>query len=271
MSKTTEETFIGTHARLLISDWKVIAELISKHSSFIKSHFDSENKSADEEIPNTALPHVLSRREIEEAINGPLQAFFKEKLSAYMKISLLRMYITLREDDTLKDYRADLPDFNKIPQTILQNTSLSDLKKIQQNLDALTIEHAEAWENARKEWNQTILQRLNEQKISFSDIEIKEFLDPEPISELFDRFTDLNIALPKLRKSDMNSSQYLTLKSDIAIQSSLSRQHISHGQADIQKTLSKLKSDFNAIAKQEKQMIEEQKKTTQEVIANISW
>ena len=176
----------------------------------------------------------------------------------------------MMEDETLKEKRATLSDEDKVPENILKNTTLADLTKIQQALDQLTTEHEQAWETHRQQWTQQMLQRLNEQGLSLSEIEVKEFTDLEPISELLDRFVALNIDLPKTKKSDMNFSKYLTLKADITIQSALSRQHMPHDQSDIQKVLGKLKSDFTAIAKQETQILADQKTETDQAVANIS-
>ena len=265
MAKKSEDIFVSTHAQVIVSDWKVFADIVAKHGKLIKE------QSYDTNEQETSLPHVISRREIEDALNGPMQSFFKQKLVAYTKLSLIRMNLNMVENDTFKNQRADLPDADKVPENILKNTSLSDVLKIQKELDQLTKAHADIWDQHRKQWNQQILQRLSEQNLSLSEIEIKEFTDPEPISELLDRFVTLNIDLPRTRKSEMSFSKYLTLKADIAIQSALSRQHLPHAQSDIQKILNKLKPDFSTIAKQESQLIASQKTSTNEAVANISW
>lgn len=266
MAKKNEDAFIGTHAKVILSDWPVIAALVAKHGKLIK-----EQSQTPSEEEKSVLPNVISRREVEDAINGPLQAFFKQKITAYSTISRIRLHLNMKEDDTLKEKRAKLSDEDKVPDSILKNTTSSDLTKILQELDQLTTEHEQQWEEHRQQWTQQILQRLNEQRLSLSEIEVKEFSDPEPISELLDRFVALNIDLPKTKKSDMNFSKYLTLKADITVQSALSRQHMPHGQPEIQKVLGKLKSDFNAIAKQETQILTDQKTAANQVVANISW
>jgi len=265
MATKKEEHFIGTHAKVILSDWQVLATIVTKHSTLIKE------STQEEESESEPGPQVLSQREIDDAFNGPMQAFFKQKITAHSAIARLRLHLTMNDDETFKEKRAKLPDEDKIPESILSSTSLSDLNKIGKELDQLTTEHHEQWEQCRDAWNKHILQRLSETGLSLSEIEIKEFQDPEPISELSDRFVSLNIALPKTHKADMDFSKYLTLKTDIAVQSALSRQHLPHEQSDIQRILKQLKSDFNAIRKQEQQILSEQKAATNQAVANITW
>ncbi len=265
MAEQKQTDLMGTDARLVISDWHVLAKIIAGHATLIKDLVQGE----DEE--ETSRPNVLSQREIEDAFNGPLQKFFKQKATAYAATARVRLEITMREDENLKGRRAKLNDKDKVPESIVKKTSISDLNKIQTALDQLTSEHNEKWEESRTAWNEHILQRLSECDLSLSEIEVKEFKDPEPISELNDRFVSLNIDLPKINKADMDFSQYLTLKADVTIQSALSRQHLPNAQSDIQRVLKQLKSDFSNIRKQEQQILEEQKTATNEVVANISW
>lgn len=264
MIKKQKDLFIGTHTRVILSDWKILADLITEHAFFIR-----ERTQPSQEENESTFPKVLSRREIEDALEGPLQGFFKQKISAYLKIVKVRMHLNIMEDEMLKDHSKTLSEEEKVPTRILQNISLSDLTKIQQTLDPLTTEHAEQWKQSREQWNQEIVEALNKQDLALSEIEIKEFLDPEPISELLNRFVHLNIDLPKTRQSEMGFSKYLALKATITIQSALSRQHLPHDQPTIQKTLNKLKSDFNFIAKQESEILETQKNATDQVVVDL--
>ena len=86
MVKKNEDAFIGTHSRITLSDWPVIADLVAKHGKLIKEQ--SQESTENEE---STLPNVLSRREIEDAINGPLQTFFKQKATAYATLSRVRL------------------------------------------------------------------------------------------------------------------------------------------------------------------------------------
>lgn len=266
MSKKTEHTFIGTHARIALSDWSTLADLVIKHGKLIKEQAH-ETESSEESSP---LPHVISQREIEDALEGPLQSFFKDKMTAYARIAKVQLNLTMREDDSFKDKRAELSDEDKIPEALLEKTSTSDLAKMQRDLNELTKTHEEEWQQCRDQWSQHILEHLNSEGLALSDIEIKEFMDAEPLSELMERYVVLNIELPKTKKSEMNFSKYLTLKANITIQSALSRQHLPNTSADIQKVLGKLKSVFSDIAKQESELINTQKATTQEVITSIA-
>ena len=91
MAKKSEDIFVSTHAQVIVSDWKVFADIVAKHGKLIKE------QSYDTNEQETSLPHVISRREIEDALNGPMQSFFKQKLVAYTKLSLIRMNLNMVE------------------------------------------------------------------------------------------------------------------------------------------------------------------------------
>jgi len=262
--KKERDLFIGTHARIVLSDYPVLAKLIMKYSQFVKDQLQSSNKQLH--YPT----HIINRREIEDAIDGPMSTFFKQKLTAYMALARIHMSLNILQEDTLKNKQSELLDIDKIPESLLKNMSLSDLSKIKQQLDQLTHEHAKVWEQSSKQWTEHTLSCLNNENLSLSTIEIKEFKDLEPISELLDRFTILNIDFPKMQKSDMNFSKYLMLKADIAIHSALSRQHKPHNQPDIQKILNQLKSEFTTIAKQELEIANTQGIATHQIVAKLS-
>jgi len=268
-SKKEEDRLIGTHAIVTLSDWDVLSSLIAKHSALVKEKSQRQKESDEEE--EVFEPDVLSQHEIDDAFNGPMQQFFKHASTTYSAIARVRLHLTMAEDESFKDKRAKLDDADKVPESILKGTSISDLNKIQDELDEIILNHGDYWEQCRKSWGDHLTKHIADVGVSLSDIEVKEFYDPEPISELFERFTTLNIELPKTRKADMDFAMYLTLKTDIAIQSALSRQHLPNAQSDIQKILKQLKSDFTAIQKQQQQILEEQQAEYNTLIANITW
>jgi hypothetical protein len=267
MAKKIEKTFIGTHERVILSDCASLSALIEKHGRRIKA----QRETAQDSENSAQNPHIISQQEIEDAINGPLQGFFKQIMSAHAKLSLIRMNLTILDDESFNKNRAQLTSDDQVPTNILQSISLSDIHKIQQELDQLTETQNQQWEKFHSDWAEYLNHRINEIGVSLSEIESSEFNTPEPSSELQERFIALNIALPKVKLDDMNFLKYFTLKSDIAIHSALSRQHLPNNQTDINKFLKKLKTDFDTMHKQESDLLAAHKSVTNQAVAKISW
>ena len=259
MNTTKTTALLSTDAKVFINNWQAIRKIITEHTTLVK-------KSQNETEQRTSSS-VFSDQQITDALTGPYQQFIKRTLSAYAKLTFLRLQLTIHQDDSLKSPHHR--DTEVIPSKILEKQTLSDLDKIQSQLDVLTQEHHQQWQEKIKTWNKQLTATLTKLEIPLNDIEVKELQDKEPLSELLDRFTELNIELPKLGKSDFNYEKYLRLKTELAIRSSLSRRHQSNTKDDVQAIIKKMKNDFTQIEQQEKTLWTEQNNATLKIIDPI--
>jgi hypothetical protein len=139
---------------------------------------------------------------------------------------------------------------------------------MQKTLDDQTQLHYQQWQEQIQQWQQQLITNLTAHDTQLSDIEIKEFQDQEPLSELLARFIDLHIDISK--PEVMNFEEYFHLKTHLTIHSSLSRRHQTHENHEIHKILKKLKKDFSAINKDEKELLTQQQLETDSVIEPIT-
>ena len=245
MSDPSSSYSVSTNAKILINEWKALRELVLGATS----------------TPEASEPALLTDRQINDALFGPFHPFFQQKLSSYATLAKARLLFAIAQDEALK---------NQSPESIrgLEKITLSEVDKIQGELDELSKQHYETWQAHLKNWNQKLLLSLTANDLSLSEIEIQEFQNQEPLSELFDRFTDLHLDMPTWEP--MGFQQYLQLKAHLAIHSCLSRQHQPHETTEIQKRLKKLKKDFDHISAEEKKLIESQKRDTQKIIEPLA-
>ncbi len=259
MTDKKQDHFIDTSARIIFSDWKILANIAVKHSTSVK---DMLQANAEESSPFT----ILSDTQVAEALAGPFGHFFKQKMSAYARISRMQMELNISKEDVFKGKRAPHAEAKALPKKQIDKFTLADVENIQNKLDTLTNEHITQWEEQLSLWKQQLVEQLTQQDQALSDIEIKEINDPEPLSELLDRFTNLSVELPKVKKGDVTFTSYLTYKAQLAIHSSLSRKQLPHQADDIKKVLKKLKAFFDQVQKQEQALIEQQQTETDEAI-----
>ncbi|WP_423062327.1 hypothetical protein [Candidiatus Paracoxiella cheracis] len=262
MAAKNTDSFISTDAKVLINDWQALHKIIEAHTQLTTEQLEGDHSSS--------LTTLLSERQLTDALAGPYQKFFKQKLSAYATIVKLRLEITLQEDESLKIPDDDAQETNSTFKALLEKYTLNDLNKIQAELDQLTNEHNEQWETQLAEWNQQLLMSVIANQIPLTNIEIEAFKDKEPLSELINLYNDLNIDLPKLDFADFNFEQYLKLKLELVIRSSLHRRHEAHELTDISRIMKKFKSDFATIHQQEQQLVEKQKVDTQRIVEPIT-
>ncbi|ACJ18370.1 hypothetical protein [Coxiella burnetii] len=239
---------ISTDAKILINDWQNLHDKIVENATYIK-----ESKKVNETAST-----LISDQQLEDALKGPLQSFFRQKLSAYATLSKIRLLLVTTKDEIFKkNPREDAP-----PKAILEKITSAELNKIQQTLNELTKSHYQQWQEKRESWNKLLIMALTVNGITLSEIEIKELKDKEPLSELKNRFIDLNIPFPSTKL--MNFEHYLRAKVYLATRSSLSRQQQPHDDNIITKFLKKLNNEFNQIHKEETELIKAQQNETQE-------
>lgn len=248
----TNNKFIPTDTKILINEWQTLHDKIVENAQLVKIKKTEEASSS-----------LLSEQQLNDALNGPLQYFFKQKLKAYATISKVRLLLTTTQDDIFKNNPHD-----KVSLKDLEKINTAELDKMQQTLNELTKAHYQQWQEKRKSWDQQLTLAMTANNISLSEIEIKELKDKEPLSELMDRFIDLNIKMPSIEKMDFE--QYLRLKVYLTIRNSLSRQQEPHDDEAITKLVKKLNREFNQIHQEEKQLIKTQRAETEDIIKSLS-
>ena len=153
----------SSYARILISDWKVLAELVNNHTAFIK-------KTAQGKAPTTSLedpPEILDQRQLEDAVNGPYSAFFKTAFSAYARLSRVKMELNLRENEVFKDGRAEISPDLKLPSKLIEGLNFAKLDEIANLLNDITREHNDQWLQALSAWCNTLIITL-QKNLQFS-------------------------------------------------------------------------------------------------------
>lgn len=270
---------VTTHVRLLLSEWKALAKLIVTHSTPTKDKpitnledlesFDIENlENLVLEAPNENPP-ILHEKQILVALQGPYGTLIRQKMAAFAYITRLRLELHLSKEEVFKSRRATLPEEDQISPEKIVELSFSTLDNYQKELESMTEQHNEQWLHFIGHWNNEFMGFLVKESIKLTERESKEFQDEETPSEILPRFIEVGLKLPKPEYAEMNFSEYLELKGRLIIQSSLSRQHLSHTDTDINKIIKKFDKSFANMQKQEKRLVQEQQNLTQSVLKMI--
>ncbi len=259
---TLDNHFISTYAKNYLSDWSVIKHIIKQQTTWVKDIIhasDNEN-------------HAITDQQINDALNGPFQLFFKSHLRAYALLTKIETALTFTKDDTFKesDHMSDIT--LGISKYILDTTEFSTVQALRAKLDELTNTHYAQWETEIKNWTDLLLPefkllpQFKKNKLLLSENEIQDFSINQPLSEIHERLTELKIAIPKLSKSDFDFPQYFTLKATIAIQNALSRMQQPHTEKEIEEELKALKAPLKSIAHAEQTIIEMQQKALDDLL-----
>lgn len=259
-----ENHFISTYTNALLSDWKVAAGILREETAWMKDIIQSE-----ESKPDPLLASQINQQQINDALNGPFQHFFRAHLHAYATIAKIESALTILKEEFFKEGEYTTDTIYGLSTTFLNKIESSTLKQLREKCDALTKQHHADWKTHIQNWRESLLAELKKNNLLLSEPETQDFAVNETITELHNRFLDLKLGLPKLSKTPFDFNQYFTLKSALAIQSALARMQQLHTEKEIDAKLKYLSSIFKSIGKAEKELIETQKKALAELVAPI--
>lgn len=256
--------FISTYTAALLSDWKVPADILREETARMKDIIQSE-----ESKPDSLLASQLNEQQINDALNGPFQHFFKAHLHAYAMIAKVESALTISKEEFFKEGEQTTDTIYGLSTAFLNKIELSTLKQLREKCDALTQQHHADWKTHIQNWGESLITEFKKNNLLLSDPEIQHFAVNETITELHDRFIHLKLEPPKLNKIAFDFNQYFTLKSALAIQSALARMQQLHTEKEIDAQLKNLHSILKSISKAEKELTETQKKALTELVAPI--
>lgn len=251
--------FLTTYTKSYLTDWQLMKKLLHLYNDRIKDI---------KEFKETNKLKPLTQQLLNDALSGPYQHFFRQKLNAYQKILYAKEQLTLHETDILENTHIDTEDM--LSTNLLDTISMSKVNELQKQLTQLTQQHNSEWQEKINEW-QTILIDIIGNNYGLSETEAYQFTINEPISELLERFEGLNLSIPKIKSSSMGFSNYLTLKTDLAIHSTLARQHQAHQQSDVNKNLKTFKDLFEKIKEEEQAIITRHKTDTEALMQPVNF
>lgn len=256
--------FISTYTKSLLSDWSVPAGILQEETARMKDIIQ-----LGESKPDPLLASQLNDQQINDALNGPFQHFFKAHLHAYATIGKIESALTISKEEFFKEGEHTTDTIFGLSTSFLDKIELSTLKQLREKCDALTRQHHADWKTHIQQWRESLIAVFKKNNLLLSNPEIQDFAINETVTELHDRFLDLKLGLPKLNKTAFDFNQYFTLKSVLVIQSALARMQQLHTEKEIDAQLKNLQSIFKSISKTEKELIEAQKKVLAELVEPI--
>lgn len=264
MSNTfTFPSMITTYQKVLLSDWPIMAKIILKHSSLLREG------GYKEELSKTSATNVLLDKQIRDAVTGPFSTFFLTKIHAFTLLARIRMALHISKEDLFNDNISPLAK-SKLESKYLEKFSTDDISKIQEAFNDLVLKHNQQWEGQLFFWQISITSALKNAGLSITELESDEFVSAEPLSELLDRYNNLNIAPIKFVQP-LTFSDYFRLKAYLTILSALSRQQLPHTDKDIDHYMKALKKPLAEIHKSEKELHQQQEAETSQLIKPIEF
>lgn len=259
MALTFKNYNLSAYGRALINNWQPMKQwIMAKNLSALRElHNDTEAAPSD----------LITDDHLLEVLSGPYALFFQRTLSAYSIIHYAKHQHALHEEELFKDY--DASKASPLSDTDIKQIASLDLKQMQKQLNDTLQQHDQQWETVTEQWQKAILNELNALKIT--EQEQEALMAYEPISEIINRFNDLNLTPPKHVLGKISFADCLNLKAYLLVYSCLSRQHLPNSPDDIQKTMKKTKKLLNEISSQTKELDNQQTNDINTIVAPLSF
>ncbi len=258
-----QQHFIGTYTKNLFADFSIIAAYIQQKTVWVKDTLQPKDE-------NALGFHLLSNQQINDALNGPFQIFFKPHLHVYTKIATIETALTVSKEDIYKESETEIDKVFNVSQDFLGKMEFSTLSQMRTKLDTLVKEHYALWESTVQNWTATVLQELKKNNVMLTEMEIQEFSINQPASELDDRLIHLKITPAKSKLPYLDFQQYFTIKATLAIHSALNRLQLPNSEKDIEAHLKNCQATLKEISKGEKGLAQTQQSPLDQLLADIS-
>ena len=259
----TQSYFMSSYAKVFLSSWPVLAELVIKHVQPSKVHLLSDNQ--DQEKTSDHLP-LITDQQIAAALNGPYQEFFKACFSAYSMLTQVKKAHALMGDEALKTGVLDDDlEFNKK----MTRVSLPQAENLAKQLDELVLALDQELTEVLVDITAGMKEQLNQLAVKLTENELAEFGREYPLFELQERFTDLNVEMPALKPSTLDFSNYFYLKSYIAIYSGLGLEQKSNSVNDMKPYLKQLRVMLTEIRSGSKQWHENMQQQIDQLMSSV--
>jgi hypothetical protein len=249
-----QQTVLSTYTLSVLNQSHALPKILLEHSITFKQKESSLNDST--------LPTKISSRYLKSCLNGPFKPFICQLLQSYSNLINLNQQIALHSESIFKQSNND----QSIPINKLNKLSQIEIERTKENLNSKAIELNQELNKKITQWSSQLQEQFKKNEPSFSPDDQTEFDRIYPYEELISLFVDLNIPIPKVKKSLIYSfKHYFSLKCRHAICTILTKSHQPINEKTITQQLKHFKSTLNTIEKEEKEFSNRTKEDLNEI------
>lgn len=263
MRQSNSGYFLNTHAILIINELKTLRAIIHKRTKLIK---DTVAETAEDNTERA----LLNQQQLNDILHGPYAGFIKLILSGYASVIHVQQQKIRQDEGPLKQSASEPSNLPTLNKNLLNNISHAELEKMISQLNMIAIELEQEWAEHAIQWGNNVTEGFTREKTGLNHSETEELLLAYPLSELIDRFTDIDIKIPDLKKQEHYTfSTFYQLKAKLAAYNYLGREQQICTEEAIKYTVKPLKDIFNRIAREEKNLLDNTEKEINIIIKKI--
>jgi hypothetical protein len=224
---------ISTYARFIISQSTAIAESITLLSLPVE-----QLKKIASGSQQLRVIDALDPQSIAIALASPAKQIIQDGLHALARVFQTRLEKQMKDDIFMRDEHDINP--NNLPKKIIDKVTAAECDNLLVKIDNHCAETFDKYQEILHTCTQTLITLLQENLIALSELESHELLFQESILDLNKRMVDLSIVWPDLNYKNFSVSDYVALKSYIAVYSALARMQMPNDEKTMQKTFKQI-------------------------------
>lgn len=278
---TTATFYSSSYARMTLASLQAPSAIIKKYS--LAANLPGRTALPQTQIDQAYLnPHVLAFLPNDVAADSALITSVRE--NSRLKLQLLEQERTiaaaveqLRDKaktgkfDTKKSEKDLEIQYHKVEDSLTSvNQTAETLNTIGDKLNHLTDKHAEDWSKHRQEQTQKLINALEKNGVSLSNLEKEQLLRQDVVAEIQRQYENEKLTAPvDFNSMTDKSSDYFRLQAYYIIHASLARQMIAEASGLIEKTMDKLGEFFSGTDKAADELKSTQANEREQLLADI--
>ena len=257
----SEKNALTTYAKTMLHSWPDVTALLKQiiRTSSPQAKQDTEK--------------FVTQKTIQIAISSPYHHWINSLLAAYSQLADYSLQRSAHKEKVIKDsiqkHQIKTSIISKQPLTAgqLKKLSVSKLETMQKDLGTIIKQQYTDWKEFYQHWSSKIIEKLAACDITLDENECHDLKRYDQVSEVVAQINASQLTIDKELYNPRDFTDYLKLKSILALHNATLRQQQTSTIKLINKQMKHLKSLFSLLAKQEQQQIKQQQQQQQAVLS----
>ena len=236
--QTANNDALSTYAKVILHNWPDVIHLFKQLTGSSSSQTDEVNAK------------FISHKAIQTVISSPYQQWVKNILSSYAKLADYNLQRTTKKEKVIKEsiekhqIKPSMISKQPLDASQLKKLSVNKLESMQKDLGTAIAQQHTDWNDFYQHWAAKIIDNLAECSISLDETECHNIKRYDHVTEVINQINESQLAIDKQLYNPTTFTDYLKLKTIIAIYNANLRQQQSTNIKLINKQMKKSKKSI---------------------------
>ena len=255
---------IGTYTQIIIANYHKLHNVIRDRTTTVTDKINTNS-----EITNDPTVKVLTDKQLDDALNGPMAEFFKAYFNEYSLVAFLQQRIVQLNDEIF----SPLPDtgsrYYECSRAQMKKITVTEIEMIEKKINSHLLEFDDKWSDLINQSFQGVIAGFESIGINLNEDDVNEITNPYTISELVDRLTQVNEEYE--HNTEEPFKNYFRHKCKLAAHNAISRQQEALDDKKMKNILKSLNPALQRIESEKEALMKEQLNSLQDITKPFSF